>query len=150
MNKVHESGKVTFGQAWKDFWKGYLDFKGISTRAGFWWSILFYIIALILIIPIRKAVFIVMYAFGDITDMTFVYYLFLIPISIPVLAVLARRFRDIGLNNIFIGVLIALCLILQVLIRIYSSKVIEVIVIINDIIAIILLCLPTNFFKRKA
>ena len=35
MNKVNESGKVTFGQAWKDFWKGYVDFKGISTRAGY-------------------------------------------------------------------------------------------------------------------
>ena len=36
MNKVNESGKVTFGQAWKDFWKGYVDFKGTSARAGFW------------------------------------------------------------------------------------------------------------------
>lgn len=37
MNKINESGKVTFVQAWKDFWAGYFDFKGISTRAGFWW-----------------------------------------------------------------------------------------------------------------
>ena len=44
MNKINESGKVTFGQAWKDFWKGYVDFKGISTRAGFWWAMLDYFI----------------------------------------------------------------------------------------------------------
>lgn len=34
---INEKGKITFKQAWVDFWKGYVDFGGRSTRAGYWW-----------------------------------------------------------------------------------------------------------------
>lgn len=39
--KIQEKGKVTFIQAIKDFYKGYIDFGGRSTRAGYWWATLF-------------------------------------------------------------------------------------------------------------
>lgn len=39
--KIQEKGKVTFIQAIKDFYKGYIDFGGRSTRGGYWWATLF-------------------------------------------------------------------------------------------------------------
>lgn len=40
MVKIEEKGKVTFGQAFKDYFRGYVDFKGRTTRAGYWWMTL--------------------------------------------------------------------------------------------------------------
>lgn len=38
MGKIEERpGQVSFLQAIKDFFRGYVDFKGRSTRAGYWW-----------------------------------------------------------------------------------------------------------------
>lgn len=37
MSKIEEKGRVSFGQSIKDFFKGYIDFSGRSTRAGYWW-----------------------------------------------------------------------------------------------------------------
>lgn len=34
-----QPGKVTFIEAHKDFFKGFLDFKGRTTRAGYWWTV---------------------------------------------------------------------------------------------------------------
>lgn len=41
MRSIQEKGKVSLGRAVKDFFKGYIDFKGKSTRAGYWWIQLF-------------------------------------------------------------------------------------------------------------
>lgn len=37
MSKIEEKGRVSFVQAVKDFFKGYVDFSGRTTRAGYWW-----------------------------------------------------------------------------------------------------------------
>ena len=51
MRKINEiPGKVSFGQAFKDFFIGYVDFKGRTTRAGYWWITL--ILILLSIVPI--------------------------------------------------------------------------------------------------
>lgn len=49
--KIQEKGKVTFIQAIKDFYKGYIDFGGRSTRGGYWWATLFtFIITLLYLV----------------------------------------------------------------------------------------------------
>ena len=58
MVKIEEKGKVTFGQAFKDYFRGYVDFKGRTTRAGYWWmTLVLSILALIFyIVIVGKAV----------------------------------------------------------------------------------------------
>lgn len=50
MGKIEERGKVSLKTAWGDFFKGYFDFKGRSTRAGYWWVQLFLVILSILFV----------------------------------------------------------------------------------------------------
>ncbi len=53
MVKIEEKGKVTFGQAFKDYFRGYVDFKGRTTRAGYWWmTLVLSILALIFILSL--------------------------------------------------------------------------------------------------
>lgn len=40
MRRIEERGKVTFGQAIKDFIQGWVSYGGRSTRAGYWWVML--------------------------------------------------------------------------------------------------------------
>ena len=40
MKRISEQGKVSFTQAFGDFFKGYADFRGKSTRRGYWFSVL--------------------------------------------------------------------------------------------------------------
>jgi hypothetical protein len=32
-----KAGQVSFGRAFKDYFRGYVEFLGRTTRAGFWW-----------------------------------------------------------------------------------------------------------------
>ncbi|ALS00929.1 hypothetical protein ATZ33_05965 [Enterococcus silesiacus] len=57
MKKIHQiQGQVTFGKAIGDFFKGYFDFKGRTTRAGYWWVTLILtiltVICFIVLLPI--------------------------------------------------------------------------------------------------
>ena len=46
--RIEQNRKVTFLQAIKDFFRGYVDFKGRTTRAGYWWvSFVLIIIAIV-------------------------------------------------------------------------------------------------------
>ena len=115
MNKINESGKVTFGQAWKDFWKGYVDFKGISTRAGFWWAMLDYFIINFVWNIINSIVksynMHVLYSIGLDKTMIFITGIIHLVLFIPMLSVLARRLRDAGLKEGVITALIAIYII---------------------------------------
>lgn len=115
MGKINEiPGQVSFGQAFKDFFIGYIDFKGRTTRAGYWWMQL--ILTILSVIPIA---FFIYLAIGsamsisggadsvDVIASTFKYSL--IPILImgiiwlglflPSFAMEVRRFRDAGLRG---------------------------------------------------
>ncbi|MHC5811788.1 DUF805 domain-containing protein, partial [Lactococcus lactis] len=51
MEKINEvPGQVSFGRALKDFFIGYIDFKGRMTRTGYWWMTL--ILMIISFVPI--------------------------------------------------------------------------------------------------
>ncbi|MGX5377877.1 DUF805 domain-containing protein [Ligilactobacillus sp. LYQ135] len=144
MNKVNETGKIGFDQAWKDMWKGYFDFKGISTRAGFWWTALFYLIGIFLAGFIGGSL---MGIFSESDIGKIIYYILAIMIIIPLLATAARRFRDIGLKEGLIIVLIIAYIILKVLIYINYSLV--YFGVIYNIAIIILLCMPTGKFNKE-
>ncbi len=42
MKKIEEHGRVSFVTAIKDYFKGFIEFNGRSTRAGYWWAFLAY------------------------------------------------------------------------------------------------------------
>lgn len=75
---------VGFGEAVRNFWRGYFDFFGRSTRSEFWFAFLFVILAEMLIAAVvRNAM--IFQAAGII-------------FFIPMMALMTRRFRDAGLS----------------------------------------------------
>lgn len=103
---IQETGKVRFGQALKDYFKGYVEFLGRSTRAGYWWvQLVLSLISLSLMIWVIVAV---TETFDDLSKAPSFGYLVL-PILLLVIFVLGallpswtlriRRFRDVGLRG---------------------------------------------------
>lgn len=106
---------VSFSTAIKDFFVGYFDFKGRTTRAGYWWVMVGYLILSLLFIPVGVYQFVsmidmilrnvdeeqvILYVTNNIMTMMLValviYFLFFF---VPSLALLTRRCRDVGLKG---------------------------------------------------
>jgi len=117
---VEEKGKVDLKMAFQDFFKGYFDFSGRTTRAGFWWmELMLTALAMIFAGFYGTAYF---YAFlihspslglSSLLALLSFVGLFLI---LPVLSMQVRRLRDAGLANkwiILIYALITLSVILR-------------------------------------
>lgn len=88
---------MTIGEAYKDFWKRYIDFKGNSTRKQYWVPTLIHI-AIYILFMISGVVSIIM---GGMTSMfgmvlIFIVALFALSIIIPTIAVQVRRLHDIN------------------------------------------------------
>lgn len=77
---------VTFPEAIKSFFANYANFKGRSTRAEYWWVVLF-----TLLVSWVLAFF---GTFGSILS-----WIFSVAIIIPMLALTTRRFHDVGLSG---------------------------------------------------
>ena len=79
-------------QAYVDYWKGYVDFKGTTSRGGYWWAYLANFIAAIVIGLIAM-----------VPALAFLSYVFSVATLIPSLAIMVRRLRDAGYKwyNIF-------------------------------------------------
>lgn len=151
MNKINESGKVTFGQAWKDLWKGYVDFKGTSTRAGFWWGALIYAVCNFVVGFIKGFISGFMGSMGMVPNVTVImtiYYVLLVIITIPILAAAARHFRDEGLKDGVIIALVIAYIALQVLLKLQPA--ILWLVFIFNVVMIVLLCMPTGKFNGNS
>ncbi|MGM0168502.1 hypothetical protein IGI39_004257 [Enterococcus sp. AZ135] len=101
MKKISEQGKVSFSQAVKDFFKGYFDFRGRSTRAGYWWATLgivlaYIVLAIITIISSQNREY---YESPINSFMLVVIILFSLALLVPALALQVRRLRDVGLKS---------------------------------------------------
>lgn len=145
---ILEEGKVSFSQAVRDFWKGYFDFKGRSTRAGYWWAVLFEWLVLLglgllgclfmlisgmqvyMLIMAGLLFFIAMIIFGFAT-------------IIPTFMVQFRRWRDAGLTNAAIIILFILPICFAVITG-YYSKVGGVLTSIVSLITFVITLLPTD------
>lgn len=47
---------ISMGKAFKNFWRGYVDFKGRATRAEYWWMVVWYaIIAMVFAVLLSLA-----------------------------------------------------------------------------------------------
>lgn len=103
MREIQEvPGKVTIKTAFRDYFKGYFDFMGRSTRAGYWWVM--GIIILILYIPLFILLGQLLITKGHVVGINPWIYLGIfaiiaVGIFIPTLALSIRRYRDAGLNG---------------------------------------------------
>ena len=117
-------------EAYKKFWKGYVDFEGRSTRSDYWFVYLVNVL-------ITFAYFLLQAVFGGIagaTDSSFlavislilllIFFAFGVAAILPGLAVTVRRLRDAGYNWPYIFV--------------------TFIPFVGPIIFIVLLCKPTK------
>jgi len=101
MKKISEQGKVSFSQAFSDFFKGYADFRGRSTRRGYWFALLgITIIYIILAIITGASSTNREYYESPINGfMLFVIIVFTVAIIVPSVALSVRRLRDTGLRS---------------------------------------------------
>ncbi|MFD1901046.1 DUF805 domain-containing protein [Enterococcus termitis] len=93
--------KVSFLQAIKNFWVGYIDFKGRTTRTEFWVNMLLFLVAIIgffiiVWMKIEKAGYL---TFEDYYSSMGTFFFLGIFLVIPYLAMFARRMRDAGFNG---------------------------------------------------
>lgn len=127
-------GKVSFLQAIKDFFRGYVDFKGRTTRAGYWWlSLVFFILGLLSLVAIIPAIVhlvvgVTEHGWSDERVVTEVITRYLAAIIVgllislllllPSLALSVRRFRDAGMS----GKGILVMYILQFLVNYFDAR----------------------------
>lgn len=125
INQVNE--KVGFKRAIKDFYVGMFDFKGRTSRAGFWWATLYVVIAafigsiflgvvaysLILNILSGNSLDFAMLG-GNIVLLLLLIPVFFVGFYIPILSTSVRRYRDAGLTNPFIIVCVVLPILFSV------------------------------------
>ena len=117
-------------EAYKKFWKGYVDFEGRSTRSDYWFAYLANMLTVI-------AFYVLLAIFGGIAGATessflavisfiilFIFFAFGVAAILPGLAVTVRRLRDAGYNWPYIFV--------------------AFIPFVGGIILIVLLCKPTK------
>ena len=117
-------------EAYKKFWKGYVDFEGRSTRSDYWFAYLANMLTVI-------AFYVLLAIFGGIAGATessflavisfiilFIFFAFGIAALLPGIAVTVRRLRDAGYNWAFIFI--------------------HLIPFVGGIIFIVLLCQPTK------
>ena len=94
--------------AYKNFFKGYVDFAGRSTRSDYWWVCLG---NFILYIPLYSAYFNVIFSEGSegaflaLGGLAIIYMIFGLALILPMLALTVRRLRDAGFHwaLIFVG-----------------------------------------------
>ncbi|MBV7392373.1 DUF805 domain-containing protein [Enterococcus sp. ALS3] len=101
MKRISEQGKVSFSQAFSDFFKGYADFRGRSTRRGYWFAMLgVLVVYLILTIITVASSSNREYYESPINDfMLFIILVFSLAIIMPSIALSVRRLRDTGLKS---------------------------------------------------
>ncbi len=101
MKKISEKGKVSFPQAVGDFFKGYADFRGRSTRAGYWWATL----AIVLIYIVLGVLTAILSSNREYYEspingvMLFLIIVISLGLIVPSLALAVRRLRDVGLKS---------------------------------------------------
>lgn len=128
-------------QAYKNFFKGFLDFSGRSTRSDFWWV---WLINNIFCIPLYIIYFEMILNAGKeidpISGVAFLslYIILFMVLFIPSLALKVRRLRDAGLHWAFIFFE------LIPLLAIFSGFIFLPVLSLDGVILLILLAFPTK------
>ena len=87
--------------AYKNFFKGYVDFEGRSTRSEYWWV---WLTNILLLIPLYSAYFNAIFSEGSegaflaLGGLSIIYMIFGLALFLPWLALTVRRPRDAGFH----------------------------------------------------
>lgn len=154
---------ISMAQAFKNFWRNYFNFTGTATRAEYWWMTLYLIIFTIFWIPTTIMIIIATPAHHT-ADFTSFWQIFthsslltmmwilltislFIALAIPSLSLHVRRYRDTGLNEIWVW----LIFILTIVFNFYSPRdnaYVRILPTVVTVIAFILTILPTEFLSK--
>ena len=87
--------------AYKNFWKGYLNFSGRSTRPEFWWV---WLLNMVIFFPVYYSLFTGLEFDNPIINIALfsMYIIFLLVEFVPLLALIVRRLRDVGIHWAYI------------------------------------------------
>ncbi|RIO82479.1 DUF805 domain-containing protein, partial [Staphylococcus gallinarum] len=100
-------------EAYKDFWKRYVDFKGKSNRLQFWTPVLIHIIVVFVVALIGVISFITG-AFIISAILSVLVGIFGLAIIVPMIAVTLRRFYDAGKKRLSAIILIAFSVLINI------------------------------------
>lgn len=140
-------------EAYKDFWKRYVDFKGKSNRLQFWTPVLIHIIvvfivALIGIISFITGAFIISAILSALVG------IFGLAIIVPMIAVTLRRFYDAGRRRLSAIILIAFSVLINIIFDIVQINglaiSLNIIELISTIILIYVTLLPSKSTSGEA
>lgn len=134
-------------EAYKDFWKKYIDFQSKSNRLEFWTPVLIHIVS-IFIVAIIGVIAFISGAFVVATILSILVGIFVLAMIIPMFAITLRRFYDAGRRRTSAIILIAVSIIMNIsfdLIQINSIAILlNVIAWICTILLIIETLLPSR------
>lgn len=134
-------------EAYKDFWKKYIDFQSKSNRLEFWTPVLIHIVS-IFIVAIIGVIAFISGAFVVATILSILVGIFVLAMIIPMFAITLRRFYDAGRRRTSAIILIVVSIIMNIsfdLIQINSIAIIlNVIAWICTILLIIETLLPSR------
>ncbi|QIL49940.1 DUF805 domain-containing protein [Weissella coleopterorum] len=110
---------ISFWQAFKNYWRRGVDFRGKSTRAEYWWMVLWAVLFSVILLgglAISMFLWTSNHGIGQIETLIFkniIYFLILtivisVILIIPTTALTVRRLRDTGFKTWLIWVLILL------------------------------------------
>ena len=87
--------------AYKNFWKGYLNFSGRSTRPEFWWV---WLLNMVIFFPVYYSLFTGLEFDNPIMNISLIsiYIILFIVELVPLLALTVRRLRDVGVHWAYI------------------------------------------------
>src|SRR5699024_2295907 len=100
-------------EAYKEFWKKYIDYQSKSNILEFWISLLFYIVS-IFIVSIIGVIAFISGAFIVATILSVLVGIFVLAMIIPMFAVTLRRFYDAGRRRTSAIILIAVSIIVNI------------------------------------
>ncbi|WP_323709759.1 DUF805 domain-containing protein [Staphylococcus saprophyticus] len=129
-------------EAYKDYWKRYIDFKGKSNRLEFWTPVLVHIISIFIIALIGAFSFIVG-IFIVAAVLSALIGLFVLANIVPMAAVTLRRFYDAGRKRTTAIILIILSVVVNIVFDIIQVDSIAVFLNIVSIICTIILVIET-------
>lgn len=134
-------------EAYKDFWKKYIDFQSKSNRLEFWTPVLIHIVS-IFIVAIIGVIAFISGAFIVATILSILVGIFVLAMIIPMFAITLRRFYDAGRRRTSAIILIVVSIIMNIsfdLIQINSIAILlNVIAWICTILLIIETLLPSR------
>lgn len=90
---------LTFGQTISDFFEGYVDFKGYTSRKGYWFPTLTIGISIIIIL---------LFALRNLGAYLLTLVIITLIFGLPFLAIFVRRLRDVGFSRYSILIIIIL------------------------------------------